>query len=74
MTERGPTVGMISCYFGLYEEQMPPGFRADRQAAAARCADVLRTRFETVDAGMSGGRSPSSSSDPAHQSPTEPSA
>jgi len=43
---------MISCYFGLYEEQMPPGFRADRQAAAARCADVLRTRFETVDAGM----------------------
>ena len=52
MTERRARVGLVSCYFGLYDEQMPPGFREDREAAAARCATLLEAHFDTVYAGM----------------------
>ena len=47
-----PKVGVVSCYFALFEEQMPEGFRQDREETARGYANVLRREFEVVDAGM----------------------
>ena len=47
-----PKVGVVSCYFALFEEQMPEGFRQDREETARGYANVLRREFEVVDVGM----------------------
>lgn len=53
MTEiRRPKVGIVSCYFPLFEQQMPAGFRDDRAATARGYADLLRRDFDVIDAGM----------------------
>ena len=46
-----PKVGVVSCYFPLFEKQMPPGFRQDREATARGYADLLARDFDVVDAG-----------------------
>ena len=46
-----PTVGLVSCYFPLFEKQMPPGFRQDREATARGYAELLARDFDVVDAG-----------------------
>jgi L-arabinose isomerase len=46
-----PKVGIVSCYFPLFEKQMPPGFRQDREATARGYAELLAREFEVVDAG-----------------------
>ena len=48
---RRPKVGVVSCYFPLFEKQMPPGFRQDREATARGYADLLAHDFDVVDAG-----------------------
>jgi L-arabinose isomerase len=55
LTERSgasPTVGLISCYFTLFDDQMPAGFRQDREAVVRRYAELLGRDFDVVDAGM----------------------
>lgn len=52
MTERRPKVGVISCYFPLFDAQMPPGFRDERAAVARSFAEALASTFDVVDAGM----------------------
>ncbi len=53
MTEiRRPKVGIVSCYFPLFEQQMPAGFRDDREATARGYAELLRRDFDVIDAGM----------------------
>jgi L-arabinose isomerase len=42
----------VSCYFPLFEQQMPPGFRDDRAATARAYAELLAREFDVVDAGM----------------------
>jgi L-arabinose isomerase len=49
---RRKTVGLVSCYFTLFDEQMPAGFRQEREAVVARYAEVLRSEFDVVEAGM----------------------
>jgi L-arabinose isomerase len=46
-----PKVGVVSCYFPLFEKQMPPGFREDRESTARRYAELLAGEFEVVQAG-----------------------
>lgn len=46
-----PKVGLVSCYFPLFENQMPPGFRHDREETARAYAEVLARDFDVVDAG-----------------------
>jgi L-arabinose isomerase len=48
---RRPKVGVVSCYFPLFESQMPPGFRQDREATARGYAELLARDFDVVDAG-----------------------
>ena len=45
-------VGVVSCYFPLFEKQMPPGFRDDRERTARGYAELLAQDFDVVDAGM----------------------
>jgi len=53
LTERSrPKVGLVSCYFPLFDAQMPPGFRQEREAVARSFAELLARDFEVVDAGM----------------------
>ncbi len=47
-----PKVGVVSCYFPLFEKQMPAGFRQDREATARGYAELLASDFDVVDAGM----------------------
>jgi L-arabinose isomerase len=47
-------VGVVSCYFPLFDAQMPAGFRQEREAVARGYADLLRRDFDVVDAGMLG--------------------
>ena len=47
-----PTVGLVSCYFTLFDDQMPDGFRQDREAVVRRYAELLGRDFEVVEAGM----------------------
>ena len=44
-------VGVVSCYFPLFEKQMPPGFRSDREETARGYAELLAREFDVVDAG-----------------------
>jgi L-arabinose isomerase len=44
-------VGVVSCYFPLFEKQMPPGFRQDREAIARGYAELLARDFDVVDTG-----------------------
>ena len=46
------TVGVVSCYFPLFDAQMPEGFRQEREAVARSYVDLLRREFDVVDAGM----------------------
>jgi L-arabinose isomerase len=46
-----PKVGVVSCYFPLFEKQMPPGFRHEREATARGYAELLARDFDVVDAG-----------------------
>jgi L-arabinose isomerase len=46
-----PKVGVVSCYFPLFEKQMPPGFRQEREATARGYAELLARDFDVVDAG-----------------------
>jgi L-arabinose isomerase len=46
-----PKVGVVSCYFPLFEKQMPTGFREDREGTARRYAELLAREFDVVDAG-----------------------
>lgn len=46
-----PKVGVVSCYFPLFEQQMPPGFRQDRETTARGYAELLAREFDVVDAG-----------------------
>ena len=48
---RRPKVGVVSCYFPLFEKQMPAGFRQDREATARGFAEVLARDFDVVDVG-----------------------
>jgi L-arabinose isomerase len=48
---RRPRVGVVSCYFPLFEKQMPPGFRQDREAIARGYAELLARDFDVVDTG-----------------------
>jgi L-arabinose isomerase len=47
-----PTVGLVSCYFTLFDDQMPAGFRQDREGVVRRYVEVLQREFDVVDAGM----------------------
>lgn len=47
-----PKVGVVSCYFTLFDEQMPAGFRQEREAVARSYLDLLGQDFDIVDAGM----------------------
>ena len=49
---RRARVGVVSCYFPLFDAQMPPGFRQERAAVARSFAELLARDFEVVDAGM----------------------
>jgi L-arabinose isomerase len=48
---RRPKVGVVSCYFPLFEKQMPTGFREDREATARGYAELLAADFDVIDAG-----------------------
>jgi L-arabinose isomerase len=48
---RRPKVGVVSCYFPLFEKQMPPGFRQGRETTARGYAALLARDFDVVDAG-----------------------
>ena len=49
---RRAKVGLVSCYFPLFEQQMPSGFREDREATARGYAELLGRDFDVVDVGM----------------------
>jgi len=52
LTRRRPTVGVLSCYFTLFDEQMPAGFRQEREAVVRGYVDLLGREFDVVEAGM----------------------
>lgn len=52
MTRRRPTVGVVSCYFTLFDEQMPAGFRQEREAVVRSYVDLLGREFDVVEAGV----------------------
>ncbi|MFN8222088.1 MAG: hypothetical protein U0R50_02430 [Gaiellales bacterium] len=52
MPERRPRVGVVSCYFPLFDSQMPSGFRAERASVARSFSELLGSAFDVVDAGM----------------------
>ena len=47
-----PRVGLVSCYFTLFDDQMPTGFRQEREAVYRCYVDLLGVVFDVVDAGM----------------------
>ena len=47
-----PRVGLVSCYFTLFDDQMPAGFRQEREAVYRCYVDLLGVDFDVVDAGM----------------------
>lgn len=52
MSSKRLTVGVVSTYFTLFDEQMPPGFRATQAAVAQRYADLLAEDFDVVFPGL----------------------
>ena len=51
-TRLRPKVGIVSCYFTLFDEQMPAGFRQEREAVVRSYVDLLALEFDVVDVGM----------------------
>lgn len=51
-TPRRSRVGLLSVYFSLFDEQMPPAFRSQLEAAAASYRDALARRFDVVFPGV----------------------
>lgn len=49
---RPPRVGVLSVYFGLFDEQMPADFRARQEATAAFYRDMLGPEFDVVYPGL----------------------
>ena len=47
-----PRVGLVSCYFTLFDDQMPAGFRQEREGVHRCYVDLLGRHFDVVDAGM----------------------
>src|SRR5665811_136550 len=47
-----PRIGLISVYFGLFDQSMPPSFRADRLDHAKRLAALLARYGEVVFPGL----------------------
>lgn len=47
-----PKVGIVSCYFTLFDEQMPAGFRQEREAVVRSYVDLLGRDFDVVEAGV----------------------
>jgi L-arabinose isomerase len=47
-----PKVGIVSCYFTLFDDQMHAGFRQEREAVFRVYVELLGRDFEVVDAGM----------------------
>jgi L-arabinose isomerase len=45
-------VGLVSCYFTLFDEQMPAGFRQEREAVVRTYVDLLGREFDVIEAGM----------------------
>ena len=45
-------VGLVSCYFTLFDDQMPAGFRQEREAVVRSYLELLGRDFDVVDAGM----------------------
>lgn len=45
-------IGLLSVYFGLFDEAMPPSFRHDREAYAARVATILGEYGEVIFRGV----------------------
>ena len=52
MTTRRPRVGLVSVYFTLFDEQMPPGFRQTREEAARGYRELLAREFDVVYPGL----------------------
>lgn len=52
MTSARPRIALLSVYFALFDEQMPPAFRAARAAAAERFAALLGEQAEVVWSGF----------------------
>lgn len=52
MTGARPRIALLSVYFSLFDEQMPPAFRAARAAAAERFAALLGEQAEIVWSGL----------------------
>jgi len=42
----------VSCYFTLFDDQMPSGFRQEREAVVRGYVELLARDFDVVDAGM----------------------
>jgi len=49
---RRPRVGVLSVYFSLFDEQMPPDFRARQEATAAFYRDALGPEVDVVYPGL----------------------
>lgn len=47
-----PRVALISSYFAMFDEQMPSGFRAEREQVGRRYADVLGEHFGVTYTGL----------------------
>jgi L-arabinose isomerase len=47
-----PKVGLVSCYFTLFDEQMPAGFRQEREAVVRSYVHLLGREFDVFEAGM----------------------
>lgn len=52
MTTVRPRIGLVSVYFGLFDQSMPPSFRQDRLDHAHRIADLLGRFGEVVFPGL----------------------
>ncbi len=50
--ERRLRIGLLSVYFSLFDEQMPPDFRPRLEAAAARYSSLLESTFDVVYPGL----------------------
>ncbi len=52
MQLKPPSIGLVSVYFTLFDEVMPPGFRSEREHAAAAFVTALRSDFDVVYPGL----------------------
>lgn len=49
---RAARVALVSTYFTMFDEQMPAGFRAEREQVARRYADAVGEHFDVTYAGL----------------------